>query len=89
MARRIAYLWLDSFYFHQIESLVQKSGMGKKTVNFGGGGKLRITYLQAKHVFWVLENPASSLLWRYKAIREPCLRFIFGLSICEMHINVL
>lgn len=30
----------------------------------------RIVYLQKRNVRWVLENPTSSLLWRYKCIRD-------------------
>lgn len=31
---------------------------------------LRIVYLQSKNVRWVIENPATSLLWRYRCIRD-------------------
>ena len=32
----------------------------------------RIVYLEAKGIKWILENPTTSLLWRYPAIRAPC-----------------
>ena len=32
--------------------------------------RLRIVYLEAKKVHWVLENPTSSLLFRYRCIRD-------------------
>ena len=34
------------------------------------GTMLRIVYLEAKKVHWVLENPTSSLLFRYRCIRD-------------------
>ena len=32
---------------------------------------LRLVYLMAKNVHFIIENPSTSLLWRYKPLREP------------------
>ena len=39
--------------------------------------KLRIVYLQSKQVKWVIENPTTSLLFRYKCIRDTCWQVHF------------
>lgn len=47
---------------------------------------LRIVYLQKRNVRWIIENPSSSLLWRYKCIRVTCQQTCFCKS---QPINVL
>ena len=46
----------------------------------------RITYLVKRNVFFVMENPSTSLLWRYKCVKELrlMLRIRSWLFITEM-----
>lgn len=78
MARRIAYLWLVKIKVSNILHpliLCMKKGTG----SFGSRlfkpefkDMRRIVYLKKRNVRWIIENPSTSLLWRYKSIRATC-----------------
>lgn len=72
IARRLCYLQVTQMLFvYFVHGL---------TAYIYAEPQLRCVYAYAKGVSYIIENPASSLIWRYPCLRDSCCRTPYDIS---------